>query len=151
MMDWRLTSFHEFSADQLYDILQLRTEVFVVEQACAYLEVDGKDKEALHLTGVRDGVIEAYARLLPPGTAYEEASIGRVIVRPNLRGTGLGKALLHRSMEAVYHHLNADRIKIQAQEYALPFYEKAGFVAVTSSYLDDGIPHVDMIHHVNKK
>ncbi|NJP38534.1 GNAT family N-acetyltransferase [Alkalicoccus luteus] len=150
-MQWQLTSFQEFSADQLYRILQLRTEVFVVEQACAYLEVDGKDKEALHLTGIANGQIEAYARLLPPGTAYEEASIGRVIVRKEYRGTGLGRELLTKSLEGVYQHFNVDRIKIQAQEYALPFYKKAGFVSITEPYDDDGILHVDMVHHKKEK
>lgn len=143
-MEFQIKAFEQLSNIQLYKILQARTEVFVVEQQCAYLEVDGKDIECEHLFLEENNQVLAYARLLPPGVSYKEASIGRVLVIQKARGKGLANKL----MESAIAHLKSKgymNIKIQAQAYLLDFYKSFGFYAISDEYLEDGIPHVDML------
>jgi ElaA protein len=144
-MSWNVKRFDELTTTELYAILKERTQVFVVEQECPYLEVDGKDLLTYHLYKEENGEIAAYARLLPPGVSYTEASIGRVFVRKEYRGRGLAGELLIRSLDFLHGELGETKIKIQAQEYLREFYGSFGFTAITDSYLDDGIPHIDMV------
>jgi ElaA protein len=144
-MSWKLKSFNELSTSELYAILQERTLVFVVEQECPYLEVDGKDLHSYHLYREENGEVTAYARLLPPGVSYKEASIGRVFVKSEYRGKGLAGELLKRGLDFIHNELGEMTVKIQAQEYLREFYGSFGFQAITDTYLDDGIPHIDML------
>jgi ElaA protein len=144
-MSWKANKFSELSTSELYAILKERTQVFVVEQECPYLEVDGKDLHAYHLYKEENGEVIAYARLLPAGISYKEASIGRVMVKKEYRGIGLAGELLKRGLHFIHNDFGETTVKIQAQEYLRGFYGSFGFRAITDTYLDDGIPHIDMI------
>lgn len=144
-MNWYIKKFTELSTNELYKILQERVNVFVVEQNCPYPEMDGKDPQSYHLFVEEDDKIIAYTRLLPAGLAYQQASIGRVLVNEHFRNTGLGKQIMDKSIEFLTDQLQEKEIKIQAQEYALKFYESFGFKAVSDVYPEDNIPHVDMV------
>lgn len=144
-MSWKLKSFNELSTPELYGILQARTQVFVVEQECPYMEVDGKDLHAYHLYKEENGEVVAYARLLPAGVSYKEPSIGRVLVKEEYRGKGFASELVKRGLSLIHDEWGERTVKIQAQEYLREFYGSFGFRAVTETYLDDGIPHIDMI------
>ena len=143
-MSWELKRFDDLTNKELYDVLRLRVDVFVVEQNCPYPEIDGKDPQSLHLMYWENGDLVAYARILPPGLSYDEASIGRVIVAESHRGTGLGYELLDRSIKASLAEYNQP-IKIGAQAYLEKYYGAAGFVTVSDVYLEDDIPHIDML------
>ena len=139
-------SFAELSKDELYDILKLRQEVFVVEQECAYLDSDGLDKEALHVILTSRGVLSGYARVLQPKAQYYDyVAIGRVLVAFPERGKNYGAMVMKKAIECAHNHWSMP-IKISAQTYTLPFYEDLGFVPVGEGYLEDGIPHHAMIH-----
>ena len=144
-MTWYVKAFHELTATEVYTILKERTDVFVVEQNCPYPEVDGKDLKSYHLYKVEHDEIVAYATLLPKGVSYEEASIGRVLVKKEYRGRGLAQELLKRSLAYLEQSLEETTIKIQAQDYLRDFYGSFGFKASSDTYLEDGIPHVDML------
>jgi ElaA protein len=145
MISWKLCNFDELNKQELYQLLQLRAEIFVVEQNCPYQDLDGKDQEAFHLMAFEDEQMIAYSRILKPGLSYiNESSIGRVIVRKTSRGSGLGKALMQRSIDICKMHFPGT-IKISAQEYLERFYVELGFTASHERYLEDGIPHVAMI------
>lgn len=144
-LEWKLKSFDELSNGELYDMLAIRSEVFVVEQRCAYQDLDGKDQASMHLMACRGGGIVAYARLLPPGLSYETASIGRIITRSTERGTGLGKALLRQAMDAVGRLFGTGPVTISAQQHLKAFYSGFGFVQEGDPYLEDDIPHIKMI------
>jgi ElaA protein len=144
-MSWKVKRFDELTTKELYSILQERTQVFVVEQACPYLEVDGKDLNSYHLYKEENREVAAYARLLPRGVSYKEASIGRVFVKKEYRGRGLAGELMTRSLNFIHGELGESEVKIQAQEYLREFYGSYGFRVVTETYLDDGIPHIDMM------
>ncbi|MDX8342604.1 GNAT family N-acetyltransferase [Rossellomorea sp. YZS02] len=144
-MSWKVKSFTDLSTHELYELLQVRTEVFVVEQECAYLEVDGKDLHSYHLYKEENGEVVAYARLLPAGVSYEQPSIGRVLVKEGYRGKGLASELVKRGLAFIHEEWGQQPVKIQAQEYLREFYGSFGFRAITETYLDDGIPHIDMI------
>ena len=139
--------FDQLSLTQLYDIMALRQEIFVVEQNCPYLDADGKDQAAYHLLGWdQQGNLVAYARLLAPGTAYPDyASIGRVIIQASHRRGGLGGRLMQKAIHAARTAFDQARIKISAQCYLIEFYESLGFEPVGTSYLEDGIPHIGMV------
>ncbi len=143
-MDWYIKKFEQLSLDELYDILKMRSEIFVVEQECVYLDVDGKDKDVFHLFLKENSKILAYCRILPKGIAYEEASIGRVIVNRNFRKEKLGETLMTKAISYLKDVLKEKEIKIQAQAYLLSFYKKFGFQEISEEYLEDGIPHIDM-------
>ncbi len=136
--------FAELTVDELYAILALRQLVFVVEQACAYLDCDDHDQRAIHLWS-GDGAVTAYARVLPPGEKFAEASLGRVISAPEARGTGAGRAIVARSIECVRRRFGAVPIRISAQSYLARFYTELGFARVSEEYLEDNIPHIEML------
>jgi ElaA protein len=140
-------SYNELSTDELYRILQLRQEVFVVEQDCPYLDADGKDQLALHAWIQIDSEIEAYLRMLPKGTAYDDySSIGRVISTKKWRAKGLGKSIMKYALHKMQDLWPKDDIKISAQVYIIPFYESLGFKKTGEPYLEDDIPHHAMIY-----
>ncbi|MDA3929011.1 MAG: GNAT family N-acetyltransferase [Prolixibacteraceae bacterium] len=138
-------TFSELSNQDLYEILQLRSEIFVVEQNCVYNDLDGLDLEGLHMYIEKDNQIVAYVRLLKPGTRFPDASIGRVITKLDYRNKGLSTAIMKEAILYLQKEWNADTIKISAQKYLQKFYENLGFSIVTDEYLEDGIPHYGMI------
>ncbi|MDY2713613.1 MAG: GNAT family N-acetyltransferase [Candidatus Faecivivens sp.] len=135
--------FNDLTAKELYEILRLRVDVFVVEQKCSYSEVDGKDLDAWHLWFEDEDGIAGYLRLLAPGVSFKEASIGRVIAKK--RRCGIGSKLMQAGIEKMKEIYGDTDIRIEAQVYAREFYEKAGFVKVSEEFLDDGIPHIEML------
>jgi ElaA protein len=144
-MEWRCKAFNELSPLEMYKILQLRSEVFVVEQNCVFLDMDNKDEECLHLMGFVNDDVAAYTRLVPPGYIYKEMSIGRVVTSPKYRSKGLGKELMQRSIAFCYEYFGNGPIKIGAQYYLLKFYTSLGFEVISDIYLEDGIEHVYML------
>jgi len=142
---WNWDRFDELSAAEIYRVLQLRAEVFVVEQECAYLDPDGMDASAHHCRYTGDGRLLAYQRCLPPGTAFDESSIGRIVVAPSQRGTGLGRELVLRGIAFNRHHWPGHAIRIGAQSHLAAFYTSLGFVSEHDHYLEDGIEHVHMV------
>lgn len=144
-MNWNIKSFAELSQEELYRILKLRVDVFVVEQECPYPELDGKDERAYHLIGREEGQIIAYSRLFLPGDYFEEAAIGRVIVKEEYRKKDIGTKMLKRSIDFLIDNKNAKDIKLSAQNHLRSFYEKQGFEPISDVYLEDGIPHIDML------
>lgn len=143
---WRCLPFEALSAAELYRVLQLRAEVFVVEQACAFQDLDGRDAQALHLLGETDlPRLLAYARLLPAGTAFTEASIGRVVTAPATRGTGMGHALMREAIATLHSRWGEQPIRIGAQAHLHAFYRQHGFLPCGEHYLEDGIDHIEMI------
>lgn len=138
-------SFAELSTKELYDILQLREAIFVVEQTCVYQDIDGKDEKALHVIGFKNDKIVAYCRIFKPGDYFETASIGRVVVAANERKFGYGHMIFEQSVEAVKIFFHETSIKISAQLYLKKFYESHGFQQVGEGYLEDDIPHIAMI------
>lgn len=144
-MNFTLKTFNQLTNTELYNILQERTNVFVVEQNCPYPEVDGKDVQSYHLYKEDNGEIVAYLRILPPGVSYAELSIGRVLVKKEYRGQKLARELMSYALQFIEEELNETTVKIQAQDYLRNFYSSFGFEAISEVYLDDGIPHVDML------
>ena len=145
-LHWTTKPFEALTLAELYALLQLRSEVFVVEQACAFQDMDGLDQAALHLLGrTAAGELAAYARLLPAGCSYPQVSIGRVVTSPRHRRAGLGRALLRQAIGECAARFGAQPIQIGAQQYLRAFYESFGFVAVGAGYLEDGIPHLHMV------
>lgn len=144
-MQWRLIRFSELSIHELYAVLQLRSIVFVVEQNCPYLDTDDKDQDAWHLLGWQEKQLVAYTRLLPPGLAFEEPSIGRVVTAPRIRRTGIGRVLMQKSIDHCHTLFGKIPIQIGAQQYLESFYGSLGFEISGSPYLEDGIPHIHMI------
>ncbi len=144
-MNFEFKTFKELNFDELYEILQLRAEIFVVEQNCVYNDLDGLDKSAVHQFIKKNNEIVAYSRLLKPGTRFSEYSIGRVVVKQSERGTGLGIELMNEAKNFILREWKATKIKISAQKYLRKFYEDLGFEVVTDEYLEDGIPHFGMI------
>lgn len=144
-LTWVFKKFQELSPAELYAIMQLRNEVFVVEQNCVYQDADGKDPGCWHLAGW-DGVnLVAYTRIIPPGIAFKEASIGRVVTSPRYRRTGAGRELMKESIGRTFSQFNCNEIKIGAQLYLTRFYQSLGFRQTSPQYLEDGIPHIEMI------
>lgn len=143
-MQWQIKSFDALLVNELYDILRLRSEIFVVEQNCVYLDIDGKDKLALHLFGEFEGKIVAYSRLFKPGITFDNASIGRVVVDANYRDRKWGHELMQQAIAGVELHFGENKITIGAQLYLKKFYESHGFVPTSEMYLEDGIPHIEM-------
>lgn len=138
--------FDELSTHQLYDLLRLRSEVFVVEQTCIYQDIDDKDTQddVRHLLMVKDSEILGYARLLPAGLSYDTPSFGRVIVAKQARGTGFGKQLIASTIEHMQSLWPNQSITIGAQSHLVSLYQSFGFKELSAHYLEDGIPHVDM-------
>jgi ElaA protein len=145
MLSWVLKKFDELSPHELYAILQLRNEVFALEQNCVYPDMDNKDQSAYHIMAWRNSKLIAYARIIPPGLAYTEPSIGRVVTSPSARGEGIGKELMVHSLEQVYNIYGKIPVKIGAQVYLTRFYSSFGFQQTSDIYLEDGIEHVEMV------
>lgn len=147
MLNWQWCVFPELTPDILYAILKLRQEVFVVEQNCVYLDIDDVDQLCWHIVGFTDieGEVTAYTRVVPPGVKYAEASIGRVVTSPRARGTGVGRELMEQSIRAVGLLYPDTGIRISAQQYLEKFYSSLGFVTVSDMYLEDDIPHIEML------
>lgn len=145
-MNWSVIPYSDLSLDDFHDILSLRVEVFVVEQDCVYQEVDGKDKASFHLIGKdEDNNILAYSRILPGGISYDEPSIGRVVVSKRSRNKGLGRVMMNECLNFMYKEFPGQSIRISAQTYLKKFYEEIGFQDTGKSYLEDGIPHLEML------
>jgi ElaA protein len=146
-IQFKCVPFQELSTSELYEIMALRQEVFIVEQNCPYLDADGKDRYAWHLLcRQEDGKLIAYTRLLPKGISYPDyPSIGRVVNSPEVRGQGVGIVLMEKSIALCRHLFGNEPIKIGAQRYLKTFYEERGFVSTGEEYLEDGIPHLKMI------
>lgn len=144
-MQWTLKKYQELSLDELYAILQLRNEVFIIEQQCPYQDMDDKDKHSWHFMGWQDGQLLAYTRLLPAGVAFDEPSIGRVVTSPSIRRSGIGRILMQKSIEHCHQLFGHTPIQIGAQRYLESFYQSLGFEISGSPYLEDGIPHIHMI------
>lgn len=143
-MNLEVKSFKNLTTSELYAILQLRSEVFVVEQNCVYQDMDGKDQEALHIIGRKAGKIIAYTRLFDAGAYFENPSIGRVIVAKSERKYGYGHELMTYSIKAAQEHYDKQGITIAAQTYLIKFYEQHGFAISGDEFLEDGIPHIPM-------
>ena len=148
-IQWILKRFEELTSYQLYAILQLRNEVFVVEQNCVFQDADDKDQDSFHLMGFFNSKLVAYTRIVPAGVIYEQASIGRVVTSPSVRGSGAGKELMQRSIDTVYTLFGKQPIKIGAQFYLKNFYGSLGFQQISDIYLEDGIDHIYMLKEVN--
>ena len=144
-VEWKLKKFDDLSPYELYQILQLRNEVFVVEQNCVFQDADDKDQGSFHLMGYSDKKLVAYTRLVPPGLIYKEPSIGRVVTSPSVRRSGAGRELMQHSIEKVYSLFGEAPIKIGAQFYLKNFYGSFGFEQVGDIYLEDGIEHIYML------
>ncbi|MCW5519917.1 GNAT family N-acetyltransferase [Aureitalea sp. L0-47] len=144
-MTIKIKSFQELTIDELHDLMQLRSEVFVVEQDCVYQDIDGKDRKALHILGFYEGELSAYSRCFQPGDYFEEAAIGRIVVDKRVRDKGLGHQIVDASIEAVQKTYNTSQIKLSAQTYLIDFYTSHGFQTTGEEYLEDGIPHIAMI------
>ncbi|MBP6181183.1 GNAT family N-acetyltransferase [Flavobacterium sp.] len=144
VLEWKIKPFEALTVYELYDILKLRSEIFVVEQNCVYLDLDGKDKLALHLFGEFDGKIVAHARLFKAGITFDNASIGRVTVDVNYRDRKWGHDLMREAIAGILSHFGESKITIGAQLYLKKFYESQGFVQTGEMYLEDDIPHIEM-------
>ena len=145
MLEIKVKTFQELTTQELYDILQLRSEVFVVEQDCVYQDIDGKDQKSLHVMGYQNETLVAYTRVFKPGDYFKEASIGRVVVKASERQHQYGYAIMKASIEAIQHHFKSGIIKISAQTYLKRFYNNLEFFEVGGEYLEDGIPHIGML------
>ena len=143
--DWRFARFDELPARELYDILQLRTEVFVMEQDCVFQDMDGADPEGWHLYARVGGRVVAYCRLLAAGTKFAEPSIGRVVTATTVRGTGLGRLLMLEAIRRARALWPGLPVRIGAQQRLERFYRSLGFVTASAPYDEDGIPHVEML------
>jgi ElaA protein len=143
-LEWKIKRFEALSTKELYALLQLRAEVFIVEQNCVYQDIDGKDEKALHLIGEDNGEIVAYARLFKPHDYFDQASIGRVVVKEHSRSKKLGHILMREAIQVIKTHFDQSKITISAQLYLKKFYESHGFIQTSEMYLEDDIPHIEM-------
>ncbi len=146
-MKIEIRNFSDFSLKELYEVLRLRSEVFVVEQNCVYQDIDEKDEKALHILGMEGDKLVAYTRCFKPGDYFEQASIGRVIVKENFRKYGYGHQIMKASMKEIENRYQTSTIKLSAQQYLTGFYESHGFQQTGKGYLEDGIPHIAMIRN----
>ncbi|SEA87368.1 ElaA protein [Thalassobacillus cyri] len=144
-MEWKQQAFQQLSNKKLYQILKLRVDIFVVEQECAYPEMDGHDEASTHLWVEEDDEIIAYCRLVPAGDKYPYVSIGRVLVNRDYRSQGYAQQLMNKAIAAIKDQGEAKEIFLQGQEHLLHFYSSFGFKEISHVYMDDGIPHVDML------
>ena len=145
-MDYKFKKFSDLTRDELYEILRLRSEVFIVEQKCTYQDIDLKDKLAYHLFLEDNNVIVSYLRILPKGISYEEVAIGRVLTKESYRKMGLSKKLIQKAIDFVTDTLGEKEIRLSAQLYARKLYEGCGFKRTSDIYLEDGIEHIEMLY-----
>lgn len=147
-LEWRFAAFDALTTAELYAVLQLRSEVFVVEQACVFQDMDGADQAAMHLLGRLNGELVGYARCIPSGVKFSEASLGRIVTRDSVRGTGVGHQLVDEAVACLTRQWGAQSIRIGAQARLEQFYRQHGFICTGNSYLEDGIAHVEMLRSV---
>lgn len=147
MLQISVKKFEELNTSELYDLLQLRSEIFVVEQACVYLDLDSKDQKAVHVIGVKNDKIVAYSRLFKAGDYMAQACIGRVAVKDGERKHGYGLEIMKTSIKAIEEQFKETSIALSAQSYLKLFYSSLGFVEKGGEYLEDGIPHVMMVRN----
>jgi ElaA protein len=140
-----LKAFQELTVDELYELLRLRSEVFVVEQNCVFLDMDDKDQKCYHLLLHADSEMVGYCRLVPAGLSYKEVAIGRVVSSPSVRGKGLGRKVMELAIESCEKLFGPGDIRLGAQTYALGFYSSLGFVSEGEVYDEDGIEHIEMV------
>jgi len=145
MLNISVKTFEELCTAELYELLQLRSEIFVVEQECVYQDLDGKDKKALHVIGTKNNIIVAYTRIFKAGDYLAQASIGRVVVKLGERKHGYGYDIMNASIRAVEENFKETSTALSAQTYLKPFYNSLGFIEKGGEYLEDGIPHVMML------
>ena len=145
MMTIEIKAFNELTLNSLYEVLQLRAEVFVVEQNCPYQDVDGKDQKAMHILGYHKEQLVAYTRVFEPGYYFDNASIGRVVVKENVRQYGFGKDIMKASIAFIEDTLDLSTIELSAQTYLKKFYNDLGFKEIGEGYLEDDIPHIRML------
>ena len=138
-------TYQQLSKEKLYQIIRLRLEVFVLEQNCIYQDLDNKDQKAIHLVGEEEGKVIAYTRLFKKGDYFENASIGRVIVKKESRKKDYGKIIMQKSIEELKNEYNEENIEISAQKYLIKFYDDLGFKKIGEEYLEDNIPHIKMV------
>ena len=138
-------TYQQLSKEKLYQIIRLRLEVFVLEQNCIYQDLDNKDQKAIHLVGEEEGKVIAYTRLFKKGDYFENASIGRVIVKKESRKKDYGKIIMQKSIEELKNEYNEENIEISAQKYLIKFYDDLGFKKIGEEYLKDNIPHIKMV------
>ena len=150
-MQWKIKTFNELTTAELYEILHIRAEIFVVEQSCVYQDLDLKDKKAYHLFLEDNDEVVAYLRILEKDVSYPEISIGRVLVKDEYRGRGLARELMQKAVSFIEEVLRENEIRISAQKYLLKFYKSLGFTVVSEVYLEDGIEHVEMLYSADKK
>lgn len=143
-ISWQIKSFNELTTSELYKILQLRSEVFVVEQNCVYQDIDFKDQKALHVLGFDNNILIGFCRLFKAGDYFDNASIGRVVVDFQYRDKKIGHELMKVAIAGISTHFETNKITISAQLYLKKFYESHGFVASSETYLEDNIPHIEM-------
>ena len=143
-MQWRFKPWRELSADEAYRFLTTRARVFIVEQACPYLDLDGKDQRAWHLWS-GDERVDAYLRVLPSGVSFEEPSLGRIVTAPEVRRAGLGRPLVREGLRRIEEMWGPVPVRIGAQKYLEGFYGELGFVRASDDYDEDGIPHLEMV------
>jgi ElaA protein len=149
-LDWQVKHYPELTTNEFHDIIALRLKAFVVEQNCSYLDLDGKDKKCYHLI-CRDGFgkVVATARILPPGISYSEVSIGRVVLDQEIRGKGIGHQLMEQSMKFINEEFGAVPVRISAQKHLENYYNTHNFFSTGKEYLEDEIPHVEMLNTPN--
>ena len=149
-ISWTIKRFDELTLRELYEILKLRSEIFVVEQDCVYQDMDDKDYSAWHLFLKQNDIIVAYLRILPEGVSYDETAIGRVVVKSDFRKRGISKKMMRMAMDFIEKDLLKDAIRLSGQAHLCRFYENLGFRKVSDVYLEDGINHFEFLYEVKK-
>ncbi|MCL2828735.1 MAG: GNAT family N-acetyltransferase [Oscillospiraceae bacterium] len=147
-MQYSMKKFKDLTSAELYDILKLRQEVFIIEQTCIYPDIDDKDQNAVHLMAFDGNQLVGCLRILEKGVTFEEVSIGRVVMAPSHRRTGIAKCMMQQALDFISQEWRETRVKISAQSYTIPFYAGVGFEVMSKEYLEDDIPHVDMVWRV---
>lgn len=150
MTEWKCKHFKDLSVYELYDIIRLRNEVFVVEQNCVFQDADNKDQSCYHLCGWKENNLAAYVRLVPPGLAFDEPSIGRVVTSPAYRKEGIGRLLMQHAIKECLNIFGRQNIRIGAQLYLKRFYESLRFAQCSKMYLEDNIEHIEMLYICNE-
>ena len=147
-MQWKLKKYDDLTINELYDILKLRSEVFVVEQNCPYQDLDDNDKYAYHLFLEHEGLIIAVLRILPEKVSYDETAIGRVIVKKSYRNHGIARKMMIKAIDFITGDLGKNKIRLSGQAYLTEFYTDLGFKKVSEEYLEDGIPHFEFLYEI---
>ena len=145
-MEWKLKKFDDLTISELYGILKLRSEVFVVEQDCIYQDLDDKDKPAYHLFLQDENEVVAVLRILPENVSYEDMAIGRVVVKKSYRGRGISRVMMQKAIDFIVNDLGKTRIKLSGQAYLVEFYQSFGFRKVSDCYLEDGLDHFEFLY-----